>query len=125
MWKTTYKFRSPLISNVLRKNRKTRFGEIYNLSSKITRCGQETEDGCGCKQPERYKLDGINGIQVFWKDIENSLTKEYISAEQVKCLFEKISDKDCNILGFSTTWCRPEWLICTVLPIHPQQLDRL
>ena len=64
-------------------------------------------------------MDGINGIQVFWKDIENDLTKEYISAEQVKCLFEKISDKDCNILGFSTTWCRPEWLICTVLPIPP------
>ena len=108
-----------LINNILRKDNKSRFSDIYNLSSKITRCGQENEDGCGCKQPERYKLDGINGIQVFWKDIENNLTKEFISAEQVKILFEKVSDKDCNILGFSSTWSRPEWLICTVLPIPP------
>jgi len=110
---------NPLIQNIIRKNNKERFGNIYNLCSKINRCGQETENGCGCKQPERFKLDGINGIEVVWKDIENNITKEHISAEYVKGLFEKISDRDCNIMGFSSSWCRPEWLICTVLPIPP------
>ena len=42
-----------------------------------------------------------------------------MSAEYVKSLFEKITDKDCNILGFSSVWSRPEWLICSVLPIPP------
>ena len=26
---------------------------------------------------------------------------------------------DCNFMGFSDQWCRPEWLICTVLPVPP------
>jgi DNA-directed RNA polymerase II subunit RPB1 len=111
---------SPIIMNLIKKDNKTRWSEIYNLCSNVSRCGQETEDGCGCLQPKRYKLDGINGIQASWKDTsEGEITSQYISAEYVKSLFEKISDKDCNILGFSSLWCRPEWLICSVLPIPP------
>ena len=110
-----------LIKNIMKKNNKERFNEIYNLCSKISRCGQVTEDGCGCKQPSRYKLEGENGILITWKDTDASVPekKKLISAEYIKTIFEKITDADCNILGFSTTWCRPEWLICTVLPIPP------
>ena len=94
------------------------------MSSKITRCGQETEDGCGCIQPSRYKVDGISGIQAIWKDIGVSgvtgeSQSQYFTAEYVRSLFEKISDEDSNLLGFSSTWCRPEWLICSVLPVPP------
>ena len=72
----------------------------------------------------RYKLDGINGIQGIWKDIGltdvlNTTQSQYFSAEYVKALFEKISDEDSNLLGFSSNWCRPEWLICSVLPVPP------
>ena len=106
----------PIIQTISKKSNMERWKEIYNLSSKINRCGQETEDGCGCKQPDRYKLDPIVGIHAIWKSLGKT---QHIEAEYIKNLFERISDEDCNLLGFSTTWCRPEWLICTVLPVPP------
>jgi DNA-directed RNA polymerase II subunit RPB1 len=115
---------SSKITELKNKPNKVRWNEIYELSSKITRCGQENPEGCGCLQPSRYKVDGIAGIQAFWKDIEASgvsgtTQTQYLKAEYVKSLFEKISDEDCNLLGFSSVWCRPEWLICSVLPVPP------
>ena len=111
---------NPLLENCFKQPNKMRWNHICELSSKISRCGQETEDGCGCRQPDRYKLDGISGIQAIWKDIDDSGKKEqHIQAEYVKSLFERISDEDINLLGFSNVWCRPEWLICTVLPLPP------
>ena len=106
----------PIIETISKKSNKDRWNDLYNLSCKINRCGQETEDGCGCKQPDRYKLDPITGIEAIWKTIDKS---QMIEAEYIKSLFERISDEDCNLLGFSTTWCRPEWLICSVLPVPP------
>ena len=113
---------SPSISELTNKSNKTRWNTIYEQSSKITRCGQETEDGCGCIQPSRYKVDGISGIQAIWKDIgspSDSVQSQYFTSEYVKSLFEKISDEDSNLLGFSSNWCRPEWLICSALPVPP------
>ena len=45
------------IENILKKSKKERWEELYNLCSKIKRCGEETGEGCGCRQPDRYKLD--------------------------------------------------------------------
>jgi DNA-directed RNA polymerase beta' subunit len=28
----------------------------------------------------------------------------------------------CDALGFNRYWCRPDWMICTVLPIPPPQV---
>ena len=105
-----------IIDNIRRKPNKERWDELYEMSCKISRCGQETEYGCGCKQPDRYKVDSITGIEAHWKSIDK---KQHIQAEYIKTLFEKITDEDCNLLGFSSTWCRPEWLICSVLPVPP------
>jgi len=110
---------SNFIKDLKTKSNKKRWTDIYELSSKISRCGEENDDGCGCIQPTRYKLDGINGIQSVWKDLDIPASETYLSAEYVKSLFEKISDEDCNLLGFSSTWCRPEWLICSVFPVPP------
>ena len=113
---------SNIISEIKEKPNKVRWTEIYELSSKIGRCGEENDDGCGCIQPTRYKLDGINGIQTVWKDLDIPASETYLSAEYVKSLFEKISDEDCNLLGFSSIWCRPEWLICSVFPVPPPSM---
>ena len=118
-----------IIQDILKKPPKQRFQEIYSVCQKINRCGQETEDGCGCKQPENYKLDGLIGIQAKWKklDIPEGLSEEdiyklknqLIDIEYIKQLLEKISDEDAKYMGFSELWCRPEWLICSVLPVPP------
>tara|TARA_B110000285_G_scaffold234836_1_gene313266 strand:+ start:2134 stop:6708 length:4575 start_codon:yes stop_codon:yes gene_type:complete len=110
---------SKSIQQLKKKSNKKRWADIYELSSGISRCGEENDDGCGCIQPHRYKLDGIDGIQTIWKDLEIPVSDSYLTAEYVKTLFEKISDEDCNLLGFSSVWCRPEWLICSVFPVPP------
>ena len=111
---------SVVIDNIRNKSNRHRSSDIYELSSKITRCGQVTEDGCGCLQPTKYKMDGISGIQITWKEeIEPGKKTQHIRAEYVKALFEKITDEDATLLGFSPQWCRPEWLICSVLPVPP------
>jgi len=108
-----------LVQELKSKSNKRRWQDIHELSVKINRCGEENDDGCGCIQPSRYKLDGINGVQSVWKDLDIPVSETYLTAEYVKSLFEKISDEDCNLLGFSSIWCRPEWLICSVFPVPP------
>ena len=42
-----------------------------------------------------------------------------VDIEYVKQILENITDTDSNFIGFSSQWCRPEWLICSVLPVPP------
>ena len=65
---------SVINQNIFKKPSQVRFNEIYSLCQKINRCGKETEDGCGCLQPDNYKLDGLIGIQAKWKKLDD---KEY------------------------------------------------
>jgi len=113
---------SEIMKSSLSKNSRYRWGKTYSLCSKIKVCGQETIDGCGCRQPSSYKVDGISGIKTSWKsDDTEDLSKKSIimDGELAKQILEKITDEDCNYLGLSSSWCRPEWLICTVLPVPP------
>ena len=109
-----------LVEQLKDKPAKARWKYVSTLSSKITRCGQETEGGCGCQQPDRYKLNGVSGIEAVWKNLGDSGKHvQNLQAEYVKGVFEKISEEDYTLLGFSSQWCKPEWLICTVLPVPP------
>jgi DNA-directed RNA polymerase II subunit RPB1 len=42
--------------------------------------------------------------------------------EYVLRLFRRISDEDVDFMGLNRYWCRPDWMICTVLPIPPPQV---
>ena len=99
-----------------KKPSKARWGDIYELCNKVSICGQETIDGCGAVQPTNYKIDGISGIIGSWKGEPEKLK---FTAEIIKSMFERISDEDSYFMGFNESWCRPEWLLCTVLPIPP------
>ena len=66
----------PRVVNLKTKEPKERWKEMYELCSKIPRCGKETEDGCGFDQPTRYKVDGIQGILAIWKDSKSGLYEE-------------------------------------------------
>ena len=116
---------SNLVKNILKKPGKIRFNEINDLCNKIRRCGESNIDGCSYKQPDKYKVINIEGIQAKWTKLEvnetnsSDIKTQLLKIEQVKSILEKITDEDCNYLGFSNLWCRPEWLICSVLPIPP------
>ena len=88
----------------MKKSNKARWNGIYDLCQKVSRCGQETEDGCGAKHPDKIKLEGMDGIFAIWDklDVDNQNVKtQKLSVENVKAIFERITDEDCNILGFN------------------------
>ena len=42
------------------------------------------------------------------------------TAELVKSIFERIKNfEDAYFMGFNDSWCKPIWLVCTVLPVPP------
>lgn len=105
-------------------SRQKRWGELYKLCLKVKRCGQENPDGCGAKQPDTIKKDpgAILRILMEFKDLEvekEEMKKQQYNAEEVLRILKRISDRDAEILGFSRKFNRPEWMVCTVLPVPP------
>ena len=108
-----------------------RWDYVYPLCQKVKRCGELTESGCGCKQPDKIKLEGMSTINAVWENLVNEIavsaeTKDAksnytmkLTAEIVLKIFKRISDEDVEFMGFSATWSRPDWMICQVLPVAP------
>jgi len=94
-----------------------KFDLIYEKSKKKKICG--CANGCGSIQPTRYSKEGIGKVFAEWiyKDQENK--KVLVKPDYVLKIFKRITDEDCIKLGFSPSFCRPEWLICEVLPVAP------
>jgi DNA-directed RNA polymerase II subunit RPB1 len=42
-----------------------------------------------------------------------------LSAEDVLQILKRVSDRDAEALGFDPKYNRPEWMICTTLPVPP------
>ena len=40
------------------------------MASKIKRCGEDTSDGCGCKQPNKIKKEGLATLYAEWNNID-------------------------------------------------------
>jgi DNA-directed RNA polymerase II subunit RPB1 len=102
-----------------------RWDYVSGLAAKVKRCGDKTEDGCGCKQPDKVKLEGMASLFAIWENIdaegaaENKKINIRLTPEIVLKIFKRISDEDINFMGFSPIWSRPEWMICQVLPVPP------
>jgi DNA-directed RNA polymerase II subunit RPB1 len=48
--------------------------------------------------------------------------KQPLEVEYVQRLFRRITDEDVAFMGFNPRWCRPDWMICSVLAIPPPQV---
>ena len=55
--------------HILNKSAEDRWEYITKLCDKIKRCGEQTDDGCGCKQPDKMKLEGMSTIHAIWENI--------------------------------------------------------
>ena len=78
---------------------------------------------CGALTPTKFVKEGIIKISAVWKsigsDVDNENKTEHLSPEKILKIFKRITDEDSAIVGFNPKWCRPEWFICTVLPVPP------
>lgn len=100
-----------------------RWQVLGNIHTK--RCGEDTEDGCGCKQPDKLKLEGFASVTAVWEKIrvdgaeEETTVTQNLPPEKIYKMFKRISDEDVQFMGFSPIWSRPEWMICYALPVPP------
>lgn len=118
-----------LHKGMLKRRGEARWRDLLNKSGKIVRCGQETEDGCGARQPKKYIREGIARIMAEWDNVEGPVAegqgtnlKQILEVEYVLRLFRRITDEDVDFMGLNRYWCRPDWMICTVLSIPPPQV---
>jgi DNA-directed RNA polymerase II subunit RPB1 len=111
--------------HVLDRPANDRWDYVTGLAAKVKRCGETTDDGCGCKQPDKIKLEGMASIFAVWEKMgtEDADGDKKVSIrltpEMLLKIFKRISDEDVHFMGMSPTWSRPEWMICQVLPVPP------
>ncbi len=103
-----------------------RWKYVFQLASKVKRCGEATADGCGCKQPAKIKKEGLATLVAEWDNIEGLDGKENaekltmtMTPEVILKQFRRISDEDVSFMGFSPIWSRPDWMVCQVLAVPP------
>jgi DNA-directed RNA polymerase beta' subunit len=93
---------------------------ITNVQSKYKNGGICGFDGStGCENKLHYNVKKTP-FKLHLEYMEDKVKGEVeITAEQVLKVFSRLSDKDIELLGFNPIWSRPEWLLCTVLPVPP------
>jgi DNA-directed RNA polymerase II subunit RPB1 len=119
------------VQKIMKLNKCHRFKHIKdNLSTK------KVCFNCGVLQPGKYiktmsdKYDTtMSSIINIWADFssDNSLedskkARQHISPLICQQIFKRITEEDCELLGFSHKYSRPEWMICSVLPIPPPSM---
>ena len=94
--------------------------KLCNTTTKIKMCGDDKHIGCGARQPDKYNKEAAMKIIAEWKDkSKETSTQLEFTAEDVLRIFKRITDEDMEVMGFNPKWNRPEWMICTVLPVPP------
>jgi DNA-directed RNA polymerase beta' subunit len=103
-----------------------RWNHVHHLASKVKRCGDDTQDGCGCLIPKKIKKENLATLFAEWDgeaEEGSNGSKEKLNMkmtpEVVLKIFRRISDQDVAFMGFSPQFSRPDWFICQVLAIPP------
>lgn len=124
-----------LVGAIQKRSGSSRFNYVLNLlnpqKGSVLRCG--SPGGCQMVQPISYKKiamdkmkDGVSvlSIEAIFDEgivpegMEDN-PKWMLRADYVYNLFRKMRDEHIELLGFSPKYSRPEWWICTVLPVAP------
>ncbi len=109
----------------LKMQNQHRWKYVSELCKGIRRCGEDTEDGCGCLQPKKIKKEGMSSLLAEWPNSyategdDNTTIVIPLTPELVLKIFKRISDEDVTFMGFSPIWSRPDWMVCQVLAVPP------
>ena len=104
-----------------------RWSYVFGVASKVKRCGDENEDGCGCLMPKKIRKENLATLIAEWesdgiKGISDEDAKKMnmmLTPDIVLKIFRRISDDDVSFMGFSPAFSRPDWMICQVLAVPP------
>ena len=131
-----------LLKNLKGKTGENRFKEVHKACTKTQKASRCCfNEGCRVIQPAKYTMltsDKMRGIEKKIPGLEKDTVvavvaefkeeairdvtipkKHKITPEQCYEIFRGITDEDCLFLGFNPVFSRPEWMICTVLPVPP------
>jgi DNA-directed RNA polymerase II subunit RPB1 len=100
---------------------------VASKASKVKRCGDDNEEGCGCLMPKKIRKENLATLIAEWdSDGIKGMSEEdakkmnmQLTPEIVLKIFRRISDEDVSFMGFSPTFSRPDWMICQVLAVPP------
>ena len=123
-------------AHIMSRPPEARWKYVYDYCSSIKRCGNDNLDGCGYKQPTKINLEQFSTLMAVWENVEVERSggdagggeqeggrKETITTrltpEILQKIFRRISNDDVLFMGFHPKWSRPEWMICSVLPVPP------
>ena len=116
---------SPEIKKIIStKKGVNRFLAVSALCAKQKRCGDYNDktkkEGCGALKPNTIKRDNtsIGKLNAQWNNA-GQIHQLIWDASDIEKILRRISDDDITALGFDKNLCRPEWLICSVLPVAP------
>jgi DNA-directed RNA polymerase beta' subunit len=104
-----------------------RWAYVFGVASKVRRCGDDNEDGCGCLMPKKIRKENLATLIAEWEsdgvkgmsDEDAKKMNMQLTPDIVLKIFRRISDDDVSFMGFSPTFSRPDWMICQVLAVPP------
>jgi len=104
-----------------------RWSYVFGVASKVKRCGDVNDEGCGCLMPKKIRKENLATLIAEWEsDGIKGMSEEdakkmnmQLTPDIVLKIFRRISDDDVSFMGFSPTFSRPDWMICQVLAVPP------
>lgn len=97
-------------------SRAKRWDVLSKRCAKVNVC-----PACEAVQPEKVVASTVmNRVALsFKRTSERPAHSKELTAEDVMYLFRKVSDRDVDLLGLSSRHGRPDWMVCSVLPVPP------
>jgi DNA-directed RNA polymerase II subunit RPB1 len=107
--------------HILSLSYKSRFEKVLEYASKVKECGEgDCNNECNETLPTKIKKDGFSTLYAQWINKNKIIVKEMkLTPEIISKIFRRITNEDCEFMGFSALYSRPEWMICEVLAIPP------
>jgi len=115
------------ISGLTRYKGETRFAKILEKIKKVDICCQHTgeidENGdpviCGKDLP-KIKFTAVDSnFSLVYEDGKKNKTSIILTTEEIKKVFDNISNEDVELLGFDPLLCHPKNFIISILPVLP------
>ena len=101
------------------KNQKTRFNRVLKYCDGVRTCDPSV-GGCGHDQPKFTKTGLRIQIEHMDKNFDQGRDrKQFLYPDEVLKVFERIKDKDCEMMGLRPHISRPENMIIKNLAVAP------